>query len=148
MRRLLLMFLLALAVAYGQDDKYLTNGDPNGFMWTEMSDLTKVAVVMGMQVGRGVVVAWMLQTQPQCRELVNSDAKWPNLSNGALAKEVDVFYGKDPANLKLPIRTATIYVLMKVSGVSEKDLENYRTFVLRGIGGIDPDRPVTGKETK
>ena len=75
----------------------------------------------------------MLQTQPQCGELVNSDAKWPNLSNAALAKEVDLFYDNNPANLKLPIRTAMIYVLMKVSGVSDKDLEHFRTGVLQGI---------------
>jgi hypothetical protein len=135
------MFLLAMAVAYGQDDKYTTNGEPNGFMWTEMTDLMKSAAVMGMQAGRGVVIIWMLQTQPQCRELVNSDAKWPNLSNGAFAKELDAFYDKNPANLKLPIRTAMIYVLMKITGTADKDLEKFRTGVLRGIAGIDPDRP-------
>jgi hypothetical protein len=56
-----------------------------------------------------------------------------NLSNAALAKEVDVFYDNNPANLKLPIRTAMIYVLMKVSGVAEKDLEKYRTNMIEAL---------------
>jgi hypothetical protein len=67
-RQLILMFLVLLTVAHGQDYKYLTNGDPNGLMWNEMPDLMKSSVVMGMQIGRGVVTAWMLQTQPQCRD--------------------------------------------------------------------------------
>ena len=125
--------MILLTVAQGQDDKYLTNGDPNGLMWNEMPDLMKSSVVMGMQIGRGVVTAWMLQTQPQCRELVNADAKWPNLSNAALAKEVDVLYDNNPANLKLPIRTAMIYVLMKITGVADKDLEKFRTNVLQSL---------------
>jgi len=130
-RRLILMFLVLLTVAYGQDDKYLTNGDPNGLMWNEMPDLMKSSVVMGMQIGKGVVTA--LQTQSQCRELVNADAKWPNLSNAALAKEVDVFYDNNPANPKLPIRTAMVYVLMKITGVADKDLEKCRTNVLQSV---------------
>jgi hypothetical protein len=102
-------------------------------MWVEMPDLMKTTVVMGMQIGRAVVTVWMLQNQSQCRELVMSDAKWPNLSNAALAKEVDVFYDNDPANLKLPIRTAMVYVLMKVSGVADKDLEKYRTNMIQAL---------------
>ena len=52
-------------------------GPRSGLMWNEMSDLMKSSVVMGMQIGRGVVTAWMLQTNPQCRELVNADASGP-----------------------------------------------------------------------
>jgi hypothetical protein len=135
-RRLLLLFLVLATVVVAQDDKYATNGEPNGFLWTGMPDLMKSAVTMGMQMGRSVVMVWMLRSESQCRELVNSDAKWPNLSNGGYAKEIDAFYDKDPANLKFPIHTAMLYVLMKITGTSDKDLEKFRTGVLQGMENI------------
>ena len=46
---------------------------------------------------------------------------------------MDVFYDNNPANLKLPIRTAMIYVLMKITGVADKDLEKFRTNVLQSL---------------
>jgi hypothetical protein len=136
MRRRLILMCLALAtmlVAQDNDKLYFTDGEANGIIWRSLGETVKAGFLTGLSSGASVLKVWAFMSDfpapAGCADKMDS-AKFPEITNKDLAKEVDKFY-QTASNIPLPVSVPVILTYMRLTGATPEQLEKYRAFALK-----------------
>ena len=125
-RSLLVSALLVAIPAFAQqDDLNYTLGDPNGRFWGGLQHDAKLLLVMGIRSG----VSLGLSSVDQER---NSNLITNKFTNGEFVSQMDVFFG-DSSNARLTISSAYVYVVQKMNGAKQSELDAFVSGMRRRI---------------